>query len=83
MSADTSLQTHRKNKLQADTARISNTRDCQMAKGKFKNLANRNQDYLALSEPSTPTTASPRYPNTLEKQDPDLKIISHDTGRGF
>jgi hypothetical protein len=44
-----------------------------MAKGKHKNLTNRNQDYLASSEPSTPTTASPGYSNTLEKQNSDLK----------
>jgi hypothetical protein len=53
--------------------KTSNTRDYQMAKGKCKNLANRNQNYLASSEPSTPTTASPGYPNTLEKQYSDLK----------
>jgi hypothetical protein len=44
-----------------------------MAKGKGKNLTNRNQDHLALSEHSTPTTASPGYPNTPKKQDLDLK----------
>jgi hypothetical protein len=44
-----------------------------MAKGKHKNLTNRNQDHSASSEPRTPTTASPGYPNTLEKQDSDLK----------
>jgi hypothetical protein len=44
-----------------------------MAKGKCKNLTNRTQDYLASSEPSTPTTASPGNPNTLEKQDLDFK----------
>ena len=44
-----------------------------MAKGKGKNLSNRNQGYLASSEPSSPTTASPGYPNTQEKQDSDLK----------
>jgi predicted nucleic acid-binding Zn-ribbon protein len=44
-----------------------------MAKGKCKNLTNRNQDYLASSEHSTPTTASPGYPNTPEKQESDLK----------
>jgi hypothetical protein len=44
-----------------------------MAKGKRKNLTNRNQEHWASSEPSTLTTASPGYPNTLEKQDPDLK----------
>jgi hypothetical protein len=44
-----------------------------MAKGKCKNINNRNQDYLASSEPSSPTTANPGYPNTPEKQDFDLK----------
>jgi hypothetical protein len=44
-----------------------------MAKGKGKNMSNRNQGYLASSEPSSPTTVSPEYSNTLEKQDSDLK----------
>ena len=44
-----------------------------MAKDKCKNLTNRNQDHWASTEPSTPTTASPGYPNTLKKQDSKLK----------
>jgi hypothetical protein len=40
-----------------------------------KNLTKRNQDYSASSEPSTPTTASPGYPNTPKKQDLDLKYL--------
>jgi hypothetical protein len=44
-----------------------------MEKGKHKNLTNRNQDHSPSSEPSTPTSASPGYPNTPEKQDSDLK----------
>jgi hypothetical protein len=44
-----------------------------MAKDKHKNISNRNQDYLASSEPSSPTTANPGYSNTPEKQDSDLK----------
>ena len=40
-----------------------------MEKGKHKNPTNTNQGYLATSEPSSPTTASP----TLEKQELDLK----------
>jgi hypothetical protein len=44
-----------------------------MARSKGKNISNRNQGYLASSEPSSPTTASPGYPNTPEKQDSDLK----------
>ena len=44
-----------------------------MAKGRHNNLTNRNQDHSPSSEPSTPTSASPGYPNTPEKQDSDLK----------
>jgi hypothetical protein len=44
-----------------------------MAKGKDKNLTNRNQDHSPSSEPSTPTSASPWHPNTTEKLYPDLK----------
>ena len=44
-----------------------------MAKGKGKNLTNINQEHWASSEPSMPTTMSPGYPNTPEKQDSDLK----------
>ena len=44
-----------------------------MGKGKCKNLTNRNQDYSPSSEPSTPTSASPGYPNNPEKHDSYLK----------
>jgi chromosome segregation ATPase len=44
-----------------------------MAKGRHKNLINRNQDHSPSSEPSTPTSASPGYHNTPKKLDPDLK----------
>jgi predicted RNA-binding protein with PUA-like domain len=44
-----------------------------MVKGKLKNLTSGNQDHSATSEPSTPTTASPGYPNTSKKQDSGLK----------
>jgi hypothetical protein len=43
-----------------------------MVKGKHKNLTNRNQDYLASSEPSIPTTAISGCPNTWGKHDLDL-----------
>jgi hypothetical protein len=46
-----------------------------MAGGKHKNISNRNQGYLASSEPSSPTTASPGYHNTPENQDSDLKSL--------
>jgi hypothetical protein len=44
-----------------------------MAKGKHKNLANRNQDHSPSSEPSTLTSTSPGYHNTPEKKDSGLK----------
>ena len=44
-----------------------------MVRGKRKNISNRNQGYLASSEPSSPTRAGPGNPNIPEKQDSDLK----------
>ena len=69
------LQTHRRNKLQSETARTSNIRNYQMVKDKHKYLTNTNQDYLASSELSTPTTAILGCPNTPEKQHFDLKSL--------
>ena len=46
-----------------------------MAKGKHKNLTNRNQDHSPSSEHSTPTPPSPGHPNTLEKIDLDLTYM--------
>jgi hypothetical protein len=66
------LQAHRRDKLEPETARSTNTTDNQMVKGKHKNLTNRNLDYMT-SEPISPQTASSGYPNTPEKQDLDLK----------
>jgi hypothetical protein len=45
-----------------------------MVRGKDKNISNRIKGYLASSESSSPTTVSPGYPNTPEKQDSDLKL---------
>jgi uncharacterized protein YukE len=58
-------------KPQSETARPAKTRDNQMARGKGKKISNKNQGYLASSEPCSPTT-SPGYSNT-PKQDSDLK----------
>jgi wobble nucleotide-excising tRNase len=44
-----------------------------MARGRHKNLTNRNQDHSPASELSTPTSTSPGYPKTPEKLDPELK----------
>jgi hypothetical protein len=44
-----------------------------MMSGKDKNISNKNQGYLVSSESSSPTSVSPGYPNTPEKQDSDLK----------
>jgi transcription initiation factor TFIID subunit TAF12 len=58
-----------------------------MVKGKHKYLTNRNQDHWASSEPNMPTTASPGYPNTHEKQDTNLKsylmILVEDFKKGI
>ena len=43
-----------------------------MAKGRHKNITNKNQDHSPSSEPSTPTSASPGHPNTRKNKDPDL-----------
>jgi hypothetical protein len=53
--------------------RAGSTIDNQMARGKLKNISNRNQDYLATSKSSSLTITSPGYPITQEKQDSDLK----------
>jgi hypothetical protein len=45
-----------------------------MVRDRHNNISNRNQGYLASPEPSSPTTASPGYTNTPEKQDLDLKF---------
>jgi hypothetical protein len=47
----------------------------QMAGGNHKNRSNRNQGYLASSEPNSPTIESPGYTITPEKQDMDLKSL--------
>jgi hypothetical protein len=46
-----------------------------MAGGKHKNISNRNQSYLASSEPKSPTIASLGYTIPLEKQDSYLKSL--------
>jgi hypothetical protein len=46
-----------------------------MAGGRHKKRSNRNQGYLASQEPNPPTTASPGYTITLEKQDMNLKSL--------
>ena len=46
-----------------------------MKGGKLKNRSNRNQGYLASSEPNSPTITSPGYTIIPEKQDMDLKSL--------
>jgi hypothetical protein len=46
-----------------------------MAGGKHKKRSNRNEGYLASSEPNSSTVASPRKTITPEKQDMDLKSL--------
>jgi hypothetical protein len=44
-----------------------------MMGGKHKNINNRNQGYLASSEPNSSIKASPGYTIIMEKEDLDLK----------
>jgi hypothetical protein len=46
-----------------------------MLGGKDKNRNNRNQSYLASSEPNSSIVASPGYTISPEKQDVDLKSL--------
>jgi hypothetical protein len=46
-----------------------------MTGDKYKSRSNRNQGYLASSEPNSPTIASPGYTITQEKQDMYLKSL--------
>jgi hypothetical protein len=45
-----------------------------MARGKLKNIRNRNQYHVAPLEHCSSTTTSPGYHNKPEKQDSDLKF---------
>ena len=73
--AEIALQVQRRFKHQPMTTGPTNFRDNQRAKGKCRNVTNRNQSKMAASEPNSPTTASPGYLNTPEKQDLDLKSL--------
>ena len=68
----TGSQAQSGDKLQSETARPT-TRGNQIVAGKCKKLSNRNQGYAVSSKPNSPTIASPRCPNTTEKQDSDFK----------
>ena len=46
-----------------------------MVRGKHKTISYRNLDYLASSEPNSPTIASPGYTSTSENHDTDLKSL--------
>jgi hypothetical protein len=71
------------------TERQGPVRDCKtsyknskMARGKHKNLSNRNQGYMASSEPSFLTTAIPGYPHDTWKARFWFQITSHDGDKG-
>jgi hypothetical protein len=55
--------------------RAGSTIENKMAGGKCKNISNRNQGYLASSDPNSLNIASPGYTITPEKQDLDLKSL--------
>ena len=46
-----------------------------MVGGKHKNISNRNQGHLPLSEPNSLTIASPGYTITPKNKDSDLKSL--------
>jgi hypothetical protein len=54
-----------------------------MAGVKHKNRNNRNQGYLASSEPNSPTIVSPRYTITPKKTRYEPKVTSHDDDGGL
>jgi hypothetical protein len=56
-------------------SRAGSTKDNQKVGGKHTNISNRNQGYLASSEPNSPTIASPGYTIIPEKQDSELKSL--------
>ena len=53
-------------------------RDNQLAKGKHKNITNRNKVNMAPSDQSSLTAASPRYPQDTGKARSGFKITSYD-----
>jgi hypothetical protein len=54
-----------------------------MSRGKQKNISNRNQGYLASSEPNSPPIASPGYPQHTRKARFRSKVVSHDDDKDF
>jgi hypothetical protein len=54
-----------------------------MAGGKHKKRSNRNQGYLASSEPNSTIIVSPGYTIRPEKQDNGSKVTSHDDYGGL
>jgi hypothetical protein len=66
---------------QEEQAITTNSRDYRMAKGKCKNLTNRNQDHLPSSNPALPPQPTWALQHT-GKARPGFKSISHDDGRG-
>jgi hypothetical protein len=76
----TGSQDHRKDRLQSETARAVNNRDNQMARGKLKNIRNKNHD-LATSEPNSLTTKSSGYPHHTYKARFRPKLSFHEDDR--
>jgi uncharacterized coiled-coil protein SlyX len=55
-------------------ARTGSTRDNQMSRGSARTYATETR-LLGIIKHSSPTTASPGYPITPEKQDSELKLL--------
>jgi hypothetical protein len=60
---------------QSDIVRAASIRDNQRAGGKHKNRSNRNQSYLASSEPNSLTVACPGYTIKLKRQNSYLQLL--------
>lgn len=54
-----------------------------MAEGQHKSTTNKSQESMILQEASYPTTVSPRYPNTAETQENELKSILMNMAEAF
>jgi hypothetical protein len=82
-SAGTGLQTPRRDKLQPETARSSNTRDYQMAKDKLKKLNQQKPILIGIIRTQYFHHSKYWLPQHSRKARFRFKIISHDAGRGF
>jgi hypothetical protein len=75
--------TRRCEETQGQKRQTPHIREIQMVRGKHKTISSRSQCTWGSSEPSSPTTASPEYTNTLENQESVLKFYLMKIIRSF